>query len=90
MSKYDASSPRSVTATGRTRSRVWTIRLSDEGEVHVLFDDSIISDTAAVKAQDMAEVGVTMHAWEYRMKWYGEDAKAAKARAQALNKNAAS
>ena len=43
-----------------------------------------------LKAQDMAEVGVTMHAWEYRMKWYGEDEKTAKARAQALNKNAAS
>jgi poly-gamma-glutamate capsule biosynthesis protein CapA/YwtB (metallophosphatase superfamily) len=28
---------------------------------------------AAEKAQDMAEVGVTMNAWEYRTKWYGED-----------------
>ena len=45
--------------------------LPDEGEIHVLFDDSIITDTAAEKAQDMAEVGVTMHAWEYRAKWYG-------------------
>lgn len=36
--------------------------LADEGEVHVLFDDSIISGAAAEKAQDMAEVGVTMHA----------------------------
>ena len=62
--------------------------LGDEGEVYVLFDDSIISDTAAEKAQDMAEVGVTMHAWEYRMKWYGEDEKTTKARADGLRKQA--
>ncbi len=61
--------------------------LADEGEIHVLFDDSIISDTAAEKAQDMAEVGVTMHAWEYRMKWYGEDEKTAKARARGFKRN---
>lgn len=39
---------------------------------------------AAEKAQDMAEVGVTMNAWEYRVKWYGEDEKTAKARARGL------
>ena len=43
-------------------------------------------DVAAEKAQDMAEVGVTMNAWEYRAKWYGEDEKTAKARAQELGK----
>lgn len=32
----------------------------------------------------MAEVGVTMHAWEYRQKWYGEEEKVAKARARGL------
>jgi len=52
--------------------------LPPEGEVTVNFDDSIITDTAAEKAQDMAEVGVTMNAWEYRMKWYGEDEETAK------------
>lgn len=55
------------------------IPLPPEGDVHVNFDDSIISDTAAEKAQDMAEVGVTMNAWEYRMKWYAEDEATAKA-----------
>ncbi len=70
-------------------SRSFGQKLADEGEVHVLFDDSIISDTAAEKAQDMAEVGVTMHAWEYRMKWYGEDEKTAKARARGLDKKVA-
>lgn len=33
----------------------------------------------------MVEVSVTMHAWKYRMKWYGEDEKTAKARANELN-----
>ena len=47
-------------------------------------NDSIIADTAASKASDMAEVGVTMHAWEYRLKWYGEDEKTARERAQGL------
>ena len=47
--------------------------LPDEGEINVTWDDSIITDTAAEKQQDMAEVGVTMNDWEYRMKWYGED-----------------
>jgi len=71
-------------------SRSFGQELADEGEFHVLFDDSIILGTAAEKAQDMVEVGVAMHAWEYRMKWHGEDEKTAKARAQTLNKNAAS
>ena len=42
--------------------------LPDEGEVRTIFDDSIIADAAAEKAQDMAEVGVTMHVWEYCQK----------------------
>lgn len=48
--------------------------LPDEGSVRVAFDDSIISDTAAEKRQDMDEVAAgLMEAWEYRAKWYGED-----------------
>lgn len=61
------------------------IPLPDEGNIDVMFDDSIITDTAAEKAQDMAEVGVTMNAWEYRMKWYGEDEKTAKANVPGAN-----
>ena len=53
--------------------------LPDEGEVSVSWDDSIITDTAADKAQDMAELNITMNTWEYRMKWYGEDEETAKA-----------
>ena len=55
--------------------------IPDEGDTHVQFDDSIIQDTAAEKEQDMKEVGVTMSAWEYRMRWYGEEESIARARA---------
>ena len=54
----------------------------DVGVVRVTFDDSIITDTTAEKAQDMAEVAAgLMHAWEYRAKWYGEDEGTARERA---------
>ena len=59
--------------------------IPDEGVMNVMYDDSIIQDVAAEKAQDMAEVGVTMAAWEYRAKWYGEDEKTAKVRARELS-----
>ena len=63
-------------------SRGFGESIPDEGEVHVQFDDSIIQDTAAEKEQDMREVGVTMGAWEYRMRWYNEDEATAKAAVQ--------
>lgn len=69
-------------------SRTMGTKVPDEGLVSVTFDDSIVTDTAAEKAQDMAEVGVTMNAWEYRVKWYGEDEKTAKARARGLKTKA--
>lgn len=53
--------------------------LPDEGIVTVGFDDSIITDTAAEKHQDMAELNLTLNPWEYRAKWYGEDEDTAKA-----------
>lgn len=67
-----------------TVSRGFGESIPDEGVMSVMFDDSIIQDVAAEKAQDMAEVGVTMNAWEYRAKWYGEDERTAKARARGL------
>ena len=67
-------------------SRGFGEQIPEEGSVRVQYDDSIIQDVAAEKAQDMAEVGVTMAAWEYRVKWYGEDEKTAKARARGLGK----
>ena len=59
-------------------------KILGEGVMRVQHDDSIIQDVATEKAQDMAEVGVTINAWEYRAKWYGEDEKTAKARAGGL------
>ena len=67
-------------------SRAFGESIPDEGAMNVMFDDSIIQDVAAEKAQDMAEAGVTMAAWEYRVKWYGEDEKTAKARARGLKR----
>lgn len=54
-------------------SRGFGESIPEEGSVRVQYDDGIIQDTAAEKTQDMVEVGVTMAAWEYRAKWYGED-----------------
>ena len=41
-------------------SRGFGVSIPDEGAVRVEFDDSIVQDTAALKAQDMAEVDVTL------------------------------
>jgi hypothetical protein len=54
-------------------SRTFGESIPEEGLVRVENDDSIIQDTAAEKAQDMAEVGVTLAPWEYRVRCYGED-----------------
>lgn len=64
------------------------VSLPDEGEITVNFDDSIITDTAAEKQQDMAEVGTTMAAWEYRVKWYGEDEETARRMASEIGRGA--
>lgn len=58
--------------------------IPDEGSMRVQYDDSIVQDTAAEKEQDMREVGVTMAAWEYRVKWYGEEESVARARASEI------
>jgi hypothetical protein len=59
--------------------------LPDEGAMDVSFDDSTITDTASEKAQDMAEVAAgLMHAWEYRVRWYGEDEATAREQARGL------
>ena len=54
-------------------SRGFGENIPEEGSVRVQYDDSIIQDTAAEKAQDMVEVGITLAPWEYRARWYGED-----------------
>ncbi len=46
----------------------------DEGDVSVVYDDSIIQDTEAEKARDMKEIAAGLQMpWEYRVRWYGED-----------------
>ncbi len=49
-------------------------------EVVVNFDDSIIEDADSTRQRDLQEVrdGI-MKKWEFRVKWYGEDAETAKA-----------
>ena len=49
------------------------VALPDEGDVGVIYDDSIVQDTASEKRQDMDEVAAgLMRPEEYRRKWYGE------------------
>ena len=69
-------------------SRGFGESIPDEGCMRVQYDDSIVQDTAAEKEQDMREVGVTMAAWEYRVKWYGEDESVARARASEIGTGA--
>ena len=48
-------------------------KLPDEGDASVIFDDSIVQDTASENRQDMAEVTAgLMLTDEYHAKWYGE------------------
>ena len=47
--------------------------LPDEGDVSVIYDDSIVQDTTSEKCPDMDEVAAgLMDRAEYRAKWYGE------------------
>lgn len=53
--------------------RLMGAALPDEGDVSVIYDDSIVQDTAAEKRQDMEEVAAGLVTREeYRRKWYGE------------------
>ena len=69
-----------------SHSLLWCARsfgekLPCEGVIGVQYDDSIVTDTAAEKAQDMAEVAAgLMGAYEYRMRWYSEDEATARRR----------
>lgn len=71
-------------------SRGFGEEISDEGVIRVMFDGSIIQDVSAEKAQDMAEVDATMNAWEYRVKWYGENEPTARSRAENIGKTESS
>ena len=50
-----------------------------DSEISVIFDDSIIEDTATLKAQDRNDVSMgIMQKYEYRMKYYGENEETAR------------
>ena len=54
-------------------SRFMGVGLPEERNVGVIYDDSIIQDTASEKRQEMAEVAAgLMKREEYRSRWYGE------------------
>lgn len=77
-----------IARSAMAASRALGESVPDEGGMRVMFDDSIVQDTDAEKQRDMREVGVTMAAWEYRMKWYGEDEATARERAQGIGSGA--
>ena len=71
---------------GISRALLWIARgfgvaLPCEGDMHVDFDDSIITDKFQEKKQDLAEVGVTMSVAEFRQRWYSESEEEARKRA---------
>lgn len=56
-------------------SRHMDASLPGEGGVSVIFDDSIVQDTASKKQQDMAEVAAgLLTREEFRTRWYGDAA----------------
>lgn len=60
---------RAIIACGRNMGA----DLPDEGNVSVIFGDSIVQDTTSEKQQDMAEMTAgLMTCEEYRARWYGE------------------
>lgn len=54
--------------------------LTEDAEINIEFDDSIIEDKQAERATDRHDVSMgAMQLWEYRAKWYAEDEAKAKA-----------
>jgi A118 family predicted phage portal protein len=52
---------------------------TDFGAITVVYDDSVMEDTAAQKKQDLDEIASGVkQPWEYRVRWYGEDEATAK------------
>lgn len=70
-------------------SRSFGAGLPEEDEVSVVWDDSIVQDTEAEKAQDIHEVTAGIKgAHEYRMHWFGEDEVMARRNATGLGPGA--
>lgn len=57
--------------------------VNPDAQVEVVFSDGYIVSDAEKKADDRQDIlNRVMQRWEYRMKWYGEDEKTAKAKTQ--------
>ena len=65
-------------------ARTFDETIPAEGSIRCEFDDSIVTDTAAEKRLAMEEVGVTLHPYEYRMRFYGESEEEARRHAEGL------
>lgn len=71
---------------GLARAVAELLGLPRDLEVAVRFDDSIIEDSSAQRETDRQDVrDRLMAAYEYRMKWYGEDEATARKRAEELS-----
>jgi hypothetical protein len=56
-------------------NRFMGVGLPEEGDVSVIYDDSIIQDTASERQQDMAEVAAGLMTRDgHRSRWYGDAA----------------
>lgn len=57
-------------------------------EVSCKWDDSVVTDADTERMRDLQEIrdGI-MQKWEYRVKWYGEDAETAKRMAQSADES---
>ena len=87
IARHEHVMEQSITSIARALlhiARGFGVDLPQEGDLKVMFDDSIITDTFQEKKQDLAEVGVTMTVAEFRQKWYGEAADMAEERAGKL------
>ena len=63
----------------RVGMRLGVPGLTDQVEITVDFDDSIIEDTETERKRDREDVNMgAMTLLEYRMKWYSEDEATAK------------
>ncbi|MGN9235163.1 hypothetical protein ACTM8Z_07760 [Atopobiaceae bacterium HCP3S3_D6] len=72
-----AGASRAVLSCGRLMGAT----LPDEGDVSVIYDDSIVQDTASEKQQDMAEVVTGLLTRDvFCARWYGESVSAIGAR----------
>jgi A118 family predicted phage portal protein len=78
-----ASLSRMLTAACSCARSLCGVETGEPGIVRVTWDDSIIEDTPAEKAQFLSEVSAGLRSpWEYRVRFCGEDEQTARERAE--------